>query len=564
MKPNPVQRVENAPSPLNPTLTHATMKFQSLSPRSLASFAVKRASLSATSVHLRALCVILLAPLAVNTPAAVPLKNPSVVAYSDFGAKGDGQTDDSAAIAKAHAYANKNKLPVRADNGAVYYIGGASKTIYIKTDTDFGSAKFIIDDTNVKKTNAWIFNIATDLREFSPGIRTLRQNQKNIGSTLPSDCLVVVKNDHVYHYIRYGSNRNDGSPQRDVFVVDKDGNVDKNTPIVWTFDDITNITAYPIDKTTLTVTGGVFITIANSEDKKQNYYARGISVTRSNVVIENIRHEVTGEGDIGAPYSGFISVSQCANVTVKNCVLTGHKTFRQIGSAGRPVSKGSYDLNANTAANISFVKCTQTNDINDKTYWGIMGSNFCKNLLYDGCVLSRFDAHQGVTNATIRNCTLGHQGINAIGFGTLTVENTTVRAANFINLRADYGSTWLGYFVIRDCVLAPPDGTPRNIINGSYTGMHNFGYVCNMPVKIVIDGLRIHDNPPSPRKPAPALFADFNKLRTSDAYVEKFPYVLTKEVILKDVTATSGKKLRLSDNPHMFNAVKITRLGSTL
>ena len=41
----------------------------------------------------------------------------------------------------------------------------------------------------------------------------------------------------------------------------------------------------------------------------------------------------------------------------------------------------------------------------------------------------------GVANATIRNSTLGHQGINAIGSGTFTVENSTIYGRNLVNLR---------------------------------------------------------------------------------------------------------------------------------
>jgi hypothetical protein len=40
--------------------------------------------------------------------------------------------------------------------------------------------------------------------------------------------------------------------------------------------------------------------------------------------------------------------------------------------------------------------------------------------------------------------------------------------------------------------------------------------------------------------------------------VEKFPYVRTREVILRNVTITSGKTLIISDNPFMFKDVKIT------
>ena len=38
-----------------------------------------------------------------------------------------------------------------------------------------------------------------------------------------------------------------------------------------------------------------------------------------------------------------------------------------------------------------------------------------QNLIFENCTLSRFDAHQGVYNATIRNSTLGYMGVKLIG-----------------------------------------------------------------------------------------------------------------------------------------------------
>src|SRR3546814_251805 len=192
--------------------------------------------------------------------------------------------------------------------------------------------------------------------------------------------------------------------------------------------------------------------LANQAESKYTYYSRNMAIRRSHVTVDGLEHHVTGEGDHGAPYGGFIDVGNCAYVTVKNTVLTGRKTYTTIGSAGRPVSMGTYDISVNRALNVSFINCTQTNDINDPTYWGIMGSNFGKNLLYDGCTLSRFDAHQGVANATVRNSTLGHMGINAIGSGTFTITNSTIPGRSLINLRPDYGSTWHGELIIQHCV----------------------------------------------------------------------------------------------------------------
>lgn len=483
-----------------------------------------------------------------------------VVRYRDFGARGDGETDDIDAIIKAHEFANQHGLPVRADKGAIYYIGGKDKTAVIQTDTDFGSARFIIDDTAVENRRSPIFQVSSSLKSFDlEGITSLKRNQPRINVSLTDNCLVSVINSHVKHYIRYGANQNQGASQTDIFLVDRNGNVDKNTPIIWDFDQITHITAQPIDKSPLTITGGHFTTIANNAESKYTYYGRGIAIRRSNVIVDGLEHHIRGEGDHGAPYGGFINIVNCANVTVQNTVLTGHKTYRTIGSAGVPVSMGTYDISANRALNVSFVNCRQTNDIKNKTYWGIMGSNYCKNLLFDRCTFSRFDAHQGVANATIRNSTLGHMGINAIGSGTFLVENTTVYGRTFINLRTDYGSTWRGNFVIRNCVFVPACGKPVTacLIGGSNSGRHNFGYTCYMPEQITIDTLHIDDTQHPENYPGPAIFANFNRHFTDESYVEKYLFIKTKEVILRNVTTASGKHLRLSDNPVMFKDVKV-------
>lgn len=482
------------------------------------------------------------------------------VRYSDFGARGDGKTDDMDAIAATHAFANQHGLLVKADEGATYYIGGKERTAVIRTDTDFGTAAFIIDDTGVQNRNAYVFLVGSSLRPFElEGIASLRRNQEKIDVTLPGTCMVTVTNSNVRHYIRFGPNQNDGSPQTDIFIVDKNGHVDMDAPIIWDFEQITDITALPIDVKTLTITGGHFTTIANREESKYNYYRRGMAIRRSNVLVDGLEHHVTGEGDHGAPYGGFLFIGDCSYVTVRNTILTGHKTYRTIGSAGVPVSMGTYDISVYRALHVSFVNCSQTNDIDDRRYWGIMGSNYCKNLVYDSCTFSRFDAHKGVANSTIRNSTLGHMGINAIGSGILTVENTTVRAGNLINLRRDYGSTWQGTFIIRNCVFVPSGGRPvsASLIGGFNSGQHDFGYTCYMPERITIETLYIDDSNHPEDYQGPAIFANFNPQMTDDSYREKFSYVKTKEVILRNVTTASGRELRLSDNPFMFRDVKL-------
>ncbi len=121
-----------------------------------------------------------------------------LVRYSEFGARGDGKTDDIDAIAAAHAFANQYGLSVKADKGATYYISGKNRTAVIRTDTDFGTAAFIIDDTDVQNRNSHVFMVSSSLQPFKPeGISSLKRNQEKIDVSLPGTCLVTVTNSHI-------------------------------------------------------------------------------------------------------------------------------------------------------------------------------------------------------------------------------------------------------------------------------------------------------------------------------------------------------------------------------
>jgi hypothetical protein len=263
---------------------------------------------------------------------------------------------------------------------------------------------------------------------------------------------------------------------------------------------------------------------------------------------------VTGEGEQGQPYRGFIDVSGCANVTIKDTVLCGHKTYYTIGSAGLRVAMGSYDISLGRAVNVALVNVRQSTDIMDRTRWGIIGSNFCKNLSYEGCTLSRFDAHQGVANASIRNSTIGYMGVQLTGFGEFLIENSTVKSRRLIGLREDYGSTWRGTITIRNCRFVTGGGGV--ILDGSNDGRHDFGYPCTMPERLLIEGLKIEDGATS--KKGPVVFGPFNP-GAADAKEQPFPYTITREVVLKGVTTTSGAAVTLSDNEALFRSVKVKR-----
>ena len=494
--------------------------------------------------------------------------------YSEFGAVGNGMTDDMKAIRNTHACANKYHLKVKGDIDANYYIGVITDDgAIIKTDTDWTGSSFTIDDSNVniELRGKNIFNVRSEQQskclvgnssDCANQLKTLTRHQENIGITLPKKSIVVLKNDNVKQYIREGLNQNEGTSQTDIIVVDENGNVDQTAPIMWDYQEITSAWYTPVDEDTLTIKGGTFTTIANQAPSEYTYYGRGINIQRSNVVIEGFTHYVTNELKHGAPYNGFLTIMDCANILVKNCTFTGHKIYKTIGSAGSSVSMGTYDIAPARVIHLTFDACNQTNSILDKDYWGIIGSNFCKDIVVKNSEFSRFDAHQGVANVTIINSKLGHQGLNAIGEGVLKIENSTLYGTSFINLRDDYGSTWRGNVEIKNSTWVPKQGNlfiTADLISGRFSGEHDFGYECYMPETIDIDGLYVDDSNRFIGYKGIYLLADIIENDKNEAFESsmKYKYHVTKNINIKNYTSDSGKKWILSSNMFMYRNVVV-------
>ncbi len=416
--------------------------------------------------------------------------------YEAFGAAGDGVTDDMPAIVRTHDEANRLGLPVRAKEGAIYYISPKNATATVKTSVDWTGAKFLIDDRDCENRNTSVFLVVSDEVPVTLDIPSLVRGQTTLDNPTGRDLHVIVYNANHLDYIRFGLNQNNGTARRDNFILRADGTL--SSAVSFDFDEVTDVRAVPIDREALTLTGGEFTTIANQAESKYNYHARNIRILRSNVEVSGFTHLVTGEIDHGAPYEGFLNISNCANVDVHDCVFTGHYIYSTIGSAGKPVSMGSYDISCGSASSLSFRRCTQTTDIMDRRYWGLIGSNFCRDLLFEDCHFSRFDAHQGVSNCILRRCTLGWQCLNAIGHGTFVIEDTTAYGYAFVNLREDYGSTWRGDMIVRHCTWHPL-GERRAVFAGHNDGHHNFGYDCYLPQNVDIDGLTVAEGTPDER-----------------------------------------------------------------
>lgn len=450
------------------------------------------------------------------TAADSYVKNVRDVYYNDFGAKGDGVTDDLLAIIAAHEYANEGGHRVFANPGYTYYIGNNNGKNHfsgaiIKTDTDWTDAKFIIDDSDVSKDAldggvyarlCEIFSIRASVGSYSVlpsniSVSSLNRKSTNIGYAPGYRAVVEIRNNTQKNYIRYGVNANSGETEREVVLVDKDGNIDPSTPLMWDYEVISGYVVYYAEDEPITVKGGSFTTVYNNQECVYEPYSRAIWVRRSNVTVKDVVHENLGEGDTGCPSGGFTVFRGCSNVLFENITYDNMKSFYQEKN-GESVLMGSYEIAGQSSVNVTWKNCVQSDFWRDeeKKYakaGGIMGTSYNKNLFFLGCTLSSFDAHAGVWNVTIKDSEIEH--INCIGGGVARIENTrihTMYQKNAIMLRGDYGSLWMGDFYFIDCTLVTEKSIEVALFDASWAN-HDFGfdYGTSMPTRVYVENVTI-------------------------------------------------------------------------
>lgn len=403
---------------------------------------------------------------------------------SDFGAVGDGITDDSQAFINIFNYAKNKNLKVSAQKKR-YFIS-TPQSIEIYNGVDFGGAEFIIDDTKGPDTD--IFKISHTIPRYSLDAATLNLiKNKILKSTrvIPElaglgNAIVYVYDSSTMVYIREGVNQSEGEVKSDFFTIDNQGYI--TSPLSWDFSNVSYIFIQKMDDNSIEIKNGTFISSNNVPRSTIAYTKKGFYVNRSNVIMSNLTHRVASEDTPNlSARSGFITVENCANVIVENINLQPLKIR----------TDGTYEFGGYKVVNFKISNLnSQSMDIADR--WGSMGANFLKNVIIKDSNINRVDVHKGAHNLTIENCTIGTQGVHVTGFGDLIINNSKFYSDVVVTLRSDYGSFWDGniYF---DGIYQRPNTTSALIAgymvyDWNYGQPSTFGKGLISVNKYIVDG----------------------------------------------------------------------------
>ena len=333
----------------------------------------------------------------VNLTGLVFEKDISVVYYEDFGAKGNGITDDFKAFYDTHVFANGGGQTVMATPGKTYLIrdsrmGTASaKSIPIKTNVNWNGATIIIDDTemaritghaNIDMAGKYIFTVQPDDEHRKTTIysratldRIVEEGLKpgkttvNLGlSNWDGDVMIIPSDSShkVFRRLNYGQFK--GDPMFELLIVFADGTIDPETPVTFNYTKLDRIDVYKLDKSSaITIENGNIITYSSKVNHIVNgsfnssTINRGLDVQRSYTTVKNVNHSVVDgitlkdrieNGIEGPGSSGFFRAYYATDITFKDCEIPGRMCYG---------NSSTYNFTARTANRVTLDGCIQPN-----------------------------------------------------------------------------------------------------------------------------------------------------------------------------------------------------------
>lgn len=386
--------------------------------------------------------------------------------YSDFGVKGDGKTNDFAAIRKAHDAANKiaeihpEKTVVVVSGAKKLYIAdpddSGARAISVMTNVDWDGAYFVIDDTKIDldggeraSAKQSIFKLeginakrGTTITSLIPG--GIKAGATNIGYAPGETLMISLVNLASRHYIRYGANVNSGASQTEVILVDEKGNIDPSTPIQWDYTDsaycshsgvIVNGNSTVLTKCTPTDTNGDGVCDNCKKNIVRAFSANAYTANDKPIIVSGLDKE----GNINCTWEsitssnvkvdGYNQIARNINVVRSNTTIEG-------------IDRVFTEDNTNTTPR--------------QTYAAYVNVSYAYNTVIKDMLVCQHISHYDVNGTLLGSYEFG--GSNSINTSWINC-----RIKNFFNsngtvsYRGMFGSNYMRNAYLKDCVLTSFD-----------------------------------------------------------------------------------------------------------
>ena len=360
----------------------------------------------------------------------------------DFGAVGNGVTDDTAAIQAAIATGKKILFPYK----QTFKVAGNSDIIF-NNGADFNSCTLDVSSYNhdiyLNSGNNWVnynstSNVVTELQSTSTITDIYWSGWLN--TTEVNESFVKVNMNQPYY--RY---RDNIVNRQDFNVVTRWGQVLSTPPYTLTTSTVTSVNVLSINKR-VTTYSDVIIKVGSNDTNSS--FLRTWNSTRVRLV--NVAFDVDPTHVSANVNQIYYSIRDSYDIEVDSL----HCSFPSHSTQG---SGYTYSLSIEGCYAVRIKKAIDQGD-----GWGATGSNLSQRVLFEDCDLNRIDFHQPVLEyLKVHNCRVGSWGILVSTIGDLEVTSSsfnTSSAAYVINKgiirsRNDTGGFCTGNLLVRDCII---------------------------------------------------------------------------------------------------------------
>lgn len=348
------------------------------------------------------------------------------MSVAQFGATGDGDTDDSDAIQAALTFCGENGLKTVFEYGKTYRV---SKQVSVTGPVDFNCCT-ILPDENAANTLFYIQGGGTRetfsqavLGKYGVTEKELFSKSFFIVSPLHMGARYENPAEHGYTYYEQAMQTDEnGDFINDCFHADiVEGEYE--------FRDIQDV-----NKPVITVENVHF----DLKERKHSPLTL-IYCHRSNTRIQNV--SVTGLFDAGVTNDDLFVCRGSANVEFSH--IHGSNPF--------PTSNSGYVFGLYESSDLYIHDCV-IGGHDDK--WGAIGSNFISNVVFERVKINRVDSHDMYHGHLImRDCILHEVAVEG-GNGLVLVENCTILRGHkqgILTLRTDFRAMPSGKVIYRNC-----------------------------------------------------------------------------------------------------------------